>query len=198
MVTHAHTNVSAAFDILLEAMDEEIAGINRAVTEALGHGDYARARELVGLAERKVGMREQLLAFRGEWEGVPAARVETNGRSTRAPRRNLGRVGPGLRTREEAFYLPILQTLDEMGGVARASEALERVKERMEHVLKPADLDPLPSNPNMPRWRNSALWARHYMAKEGLVKSDTPHGIWEISEQGREYLRRAREQGQRE
>ena len=196
MVTNTHPNVAAAFDILFEAMDEEIAGINRAVTDALGHGDYARARELLGLAERKVGMREQLLAFRGEWEGMPSARVETHARPTRAPRRNLGRVGPGLRTREKAFYLPILQTLDEMGGVARASEALERVKERMEHVLKPADLDPLPSDPNMPRWRNSALWARHYMAKEGLVKSDTPHGIWEISEQGREYLRRAREQGQ--
>jgi len=38
------------------------------------------------------------------------------------------------------------------------------------------------------RWRNTAQWCRHTMVQEGLLKRDSPHGIWEITEKGRQAL----------
>ena len=39
-----------------------------------------------------------------------------------------------------------------------------------------------------PWWRNGAQWARHAMVTEGLLKADSPRGIWEISPAGEAYL----------
>ncbi|MCC7571175.1 winged helix-turn-helix domain-containing protein, partial [Candidatus Micrarchaeota archaeon] len=50
--------------------------------------------------------------------------------------------------------------------------------------------DPLASNPDNPRWRNTAQWARNSMVnEEGFLKKDSPRGIWEISEKGRAFLK---------
>lgn len=52
---------------------------------------------------------------------------------------------------------------------------------------------PLASDPDMPRWRNSAQWARNTMRQEGLIKENSPHGIWEISDAGRQKLKETKQ-----
>ncbi len=47
------------------------------------------------------------------------------------------------------------------------------------------DYDPLASGPDKPRWHNGAQWARNSMIHEGLLKGDSPRGVWEISDKGR-------------
>ena len=79
----------------------------------------------------------------------------------RAERRNLGKLRKGLRTPTEAYYGPILRTLDEMGGSGKVAEVLDRVGELMKPVLKDVDYEPLASNPDNLRWRNAAQWARN-------------------------------------
>ena len=37
------------------------------------------------------------------------------------------------------------------------------------------------------RWRNTAQWARNTLREEGLIRDDTPRGIW-ASEAGRKWL----------
>lgn len=39
---------------------------------------------------------------------------------------------------------------------------------------KDVDHEPLAGDPDMPRWRNSAQWARNTMRQEGLLKDDSP------------------------
>jgi hypothetical protein len=51
------------------------------------------------------------------------------------------------------------------------------------------DLDALPSDGITPRWQNTAQWARNALREGGLIKGDSPHGVWEISDQGREWLK---------
>lgn len=36
--------------------------------------------------------------------------------------------------------------------------------------------------------RNTAQWARNSMVKEGLMASDSPRGIWEITDEGEQWL----------
>ncbi len=127
--------------------------------------------------------------MRKEWETISAAADQAEDEETREERRNLGRLRKGLRTPEPAYYRPILQALEEAGGSAPMAHVLDRVYQLMQGVLKDVDHQPLASDPDMPRWRNAAQWARNSMVKEGLMKSDSPRGIWEITHQGRTWLR---------
>jgi hypothetical protein len=68
------------------------------------------------------------------------------------------------------------------------SQVLDRVLESMKEVLREVDYEPLASDPEMPRWRNAAQWARNSMVKEGLLRSNSPRGVWEISDRGIEFL----------
>ncbi len=86
-----------------------------------------------------------------------------------------------------AYWVPILQSLVEMGGAGSGDEVIERVGRKMESILKPADYERLPSGIEI-RWRNRAAWQRFNMRREGLLSPDSPRGIWEITEEGRKWL----------
>lgn len=98
-------------------------------------------------------------------------------------------MGRGLRTPEEAYRRPLLEALVELGGRAKVAEVLSHVEAKMKGILNEHDYDPLPSNPKQPRWRNTAHWCRNTLVTEGVMKNDSPAGIWEISEKGVEALR---------
>jgi hypothetical protein len=100
-----------------------------------------------------------------------------------------GRIRKGLRTPESAFYCPILQALSDLGGSAKRSEVFLILEQSMRSVLKPIDYHILSSEAQQMRWQNSAQWARNLMVKDGLLRSNSPPGIWEISEKGRAFLR---------
>ncbi len=95
----------------------------------------------------------------------------------------------GLRTPETAFYLPILQALNELGGTARTTDVVRRVGECMADVLSPDDRQPLPST-GIVRWENTAQFARYSMVRRGLLKPDSPRGVWTMSTKGVEHLQR--------
>jgi Mrr N-terminal domain len=97
----------------------------------------------------------------------------------------------GLRTPETAFYAPILQALDELGGTARTSDVVKRVGEFMADVFSPDDREALPST-GLPRWENTTQFARYSMVRSGLLKPDSPRGTWGISAKGMEHLTRTR------
>jgi len=99
-----------------------------------------------------------------------------------------GRIRKGLRTPEPAFFRPILQALSDLGGSAKRSDVFIVLEQSMRDVLKPIDYQILSSEAEQVRWQNSAQWARNLMVKEGLLQSDSPVGIWEITEKGRAWL----------
>jgi restriction system protein len=105
----------------------------------------------------------------------------------------VGRANRGLYTPESAYYQPILQALIELGGSAYLDLVLERVEELMKNVLQEADYEVLPVNPCL-RWNENARWARYRLVQKGLMKPKRKgnRGLWEISEAGREWLRRAK------
>lgn len=99
----------------------------------------------------------------------------------------------GKRTPRSAFRLPILQALEALKGRGRMSRVLEQVETIMRADLKPADRERLPSGGEI-RWRNTAAWERYLMVKDGLLRRDSPRGMWEMTDKGREVLRQARNQ----
>jgi hypothetical protein len=94
----------------------------------------------------------------------------------------------GLRTPNDAFRIPILEALVELGGSGKVREVLSIVEQKMADQLNVYDYQPIPSITNVLRWDNNAQWTRQKLVDEGYMLSDSPRGIWEISEAGRDLL----------
>lgn len=190
MIENNPTNVVAAFEMLLEEIETEIELVNKVGAKAFEVRDYERARAALEQAGHIIAFRSKVDDIRREWSLLAGQHPEANDTlEDHGGRRNLGRLRRGLRTPEEAYNLPILQALDSLGGSAPVGQVIEKMRQLMAGVLREVDFEPLASDPESPRWRNSAQWARNSMAREGLLKNDSPRGIWELSEAGRQALK---------
>ena len=89
---------------------------------------------------------------------------------------------------QDAYEMPILDAIFEMGGSGRARNVLNAVGEAMSDFLPMIDLNPVKSS-GEPRWRKIAQWARYEMTLKGLLNSGTPRGVWELSGKGRSMVR---------
>jgi hypothetical protein len=178
--------VSAAFEIVLEEIETVVDSLNQDGAGAFQKGDYDTARGLIEIATRLAEFRGKVRGLQKEWDNIFSTRIP------RKPtkRRRFQRLERGLRTSEDAFRRPILEILVEMGGSAPVNEVLDKIESKMKNILNNYDRQPLPSYPNTVRWRNTAQWCRNALVQEGLLKADSPRGVWEISDRGREALKR--------
>ena len=184
MIENNPSNVSSGFEMLLEEVEAEIDFFTRMGSRAFESRDFRKVDEARNQAEKVTAFRDKVAALRKEWDAISGSEAEED-EETMAERRNLGRLRKGLRTPEAAYYLPILKALIELGGSAKMQAVLDKVHKAMKPILKDVDHEPLASDSDMPRWRNSAQWARNTMRQEGLLKDDSPHGTWEITPAGR-------------
>jgi len=209
-----NTDVLVAFNVLLEAMNGEKAQLADAVREATLNGRFTEAQRLLAKTERVERLMEQVRRLRETWErldeAIEAEREDVEGRTMvrddeDAPelavverlfgkrRRRRGPRGAVNRTPRRDYRVPILEALEQLGGRGRVQEVLEIVYEKMKDRLTEDDLKPLPSGKDV-RWANAAQWERLSMVKDGLLRKDSPVGIWEMTEAGRAYLQQARQQ----
>ncbi len=87
---------------------------------------------------------------------------------------------------ENDYWVPILEAIEERGGSAPAADVVEAVGEKLKDKLTDEDYGSLGSG--KVRWINRTQFARLRMKESGLLKSDSPRGLWEISEAGRARL----------
>ena len=191
MMENNPTNVESAFEILLEEIEAEIDLVTGIGARAFAIRDLAKVDEARDAASTLTEFRDKVSVLRKEWEQMSVKANRAGSEASNTHRRDLGRLGRGLRTPEAAYYQSILKVLAEMGGKAKMREVLDKVGILMKPRLRDVDFQPLASDPEAPRWRNAAQWARYGMIKEGLLKEDSPHGVWEISDAGRRRLRKA-------
>jgi hypothetical protein len=65
------------------------------------------------------------------------------------------------------------------------AQVLDDLRARMQ-LKSPGDFESTRSGAVL--WENRAQWERLKMVKEGLLRADSPHGVWELTESGRQYL----------
>ena len=179
--------VNTAFDIVLEEIENAIEGLNQEGGAVLRKGDYEQARELIEKGSQMTALRGRVDELRKEWGriiGTAAVRAPRRKRSRKITKR----LERGLRTQTDAFRVPVLQALVQLGGSASVTDTVDIVGELMKDELNDYDRSPLPSMPSSTRWRNTAQWARLGLVQEGLMASDSPRGTWEITERGRRWL----------
>jgi len=175
--------VNTAFEILLEEIEEVFNMISKEGEESFKTQDFDKAKTLIEYGERLKYFREKVKTLQKEWRTIFSERIPTQGQKKQVK----GRLKNGLRTPEEQFVIPILESIIELGGKAEMKNILELVHSKMEGILNSYDYEPLPSIPKQKRWDNTARWARNTMVNEGLLAKDSPWGIWEITEKGKKF-----------
>ncbi len=177
-------NINSAFEILLEEVEKAINELNHEGQLALNNGDYKKAKLIIDNAEKITTLREKIKELQKEWSGLVIDKLP---RKT-SRKKEFKKLERGLKTPQDTFRIPILESLVELGGKAKMKDVLKKVHEKMKNRLNQYDLSGLPFNPSTERWKNTAQWCRYALVKEGLLLADSPRGIWGITPEGRMYL----------
>lgn len=87
----------------------------------------------------------------------------------------------------QRYCLPILKTLEGCGGSLTTGDVLKQVYQLMEGELR--SIDKSRRSDGQFYWQNRTHDMRRELVNKGLMKVDSPRGIWEISEEGLDFLR---------
>jgi hypothetical protein len=84
------------------------------------------------------------------------------------------------------FWKPLLEALVERGGQASREEMHKVVEKKMSSRLKPGDYEP--NRDGTTKWSKHLDYERLAMVHEGLIERNSPRGIWQITDKGRQWL----------
>ena len=102
-------------------------------------------------------------------------KVSATKKSTRAKR--------GKLTPQHVYEEWLLKTLwNKFNGKAKKGEVTTETIKAMEAILADADFEKVSTGE--PRAENTIAWARNALKERDLIKSDSPRGVWELTEPG--------------
>jgi len=79
---------------------------------------------------------------------------------------------------------PIIKVLGQRGGAAQREVVLADLEVLLGSKLSDEDRKPPKSRPFEENWMNRASYERAAMKRDGLLRHDSVHGMWELSEAG--------------
>lgn len=188
-------DVIPRIELLLDEIDAVISALNEEGARLFSEGKYDQARALLNKVEGITGFRGKVLCLKDDWKSlrVPAVVKGTlKDKGDAGARVRSNPLKPGLKTPPDAFRYPILEALDRLEGAGRVRDVFRIVEEIMADQLNIYDYQPLPSDPNSVRWKNTVSWERYNMVQDGLLAEDSPRGVWEITDAGRQALKHAK------
>ena len=84
-------------------------------------------------------------------------------------------------TNQEVFRPEIIDALRILGGAGTNKEVIDIIEERMKNKLLPGDYEKRARGTMV--WKNNVHWARNSLREEGILRSNSPRGKWELSEE---------------
>lgn len=75
----------------------------------------------------------------------------------------------------------------DLGGSGTLDQVKQLVERKMASILNQHDYEQLPQSHRL-RWENDMEWARFDLVAEGFVAANSPRGVWEITEVGRDWV----------
>jgi restriction system protein len=178
---------------LIEEIDYVLDELNQKGARNFFTSDYKQAKEILNNVDQVNIVKGKILSISDDWKKINldiSEKKEIPGKNSSNPGDNKTKqkLAKGLRTKTEDFKTPILLALDSLGGAGDIHDVMNIIEDLMALDLTEFDWEPLPSDPNLLRWKNNVQWARLSLVKEGLLSNKSPKGIWEITESGRTTL----------
>ena len=84
------------------------------------------------------------------------------------------------------YEKPVLESIIELGGSAKARDVLEKVHDKMKSRMTERDYEMLPAGGI--RWEKLVQWARFDLKLRGFIDKSAPFGTWKITPSGKEYF----------
>ncbi len=78
----------------------------------------------------------------------------------------------------------IIESLRHLGGSAPKNDVLKYMEERLQGKLLPGDLEWREASRDH-AWQNNTCWERYAMTQDGTLKTNSPRGTWELSDEHR-------------
>jgi hypothetical protein len=87
---------------------------------------------------------------------------------------------------ESVYWKPLAKILSQLGGSAKAQEAIAAVGQSMDDLLNPIDREPLAESGQI-RWMVRVRFARNTLKNHGLISRKCLHGQWKLTEAGQRW-----------
>jgi len=176
-------NVYTAFEMLIEEIENVVISLKHEISEGVEKSKYDSVESIIKQVKSIEELENKVEDLEDKWNSIFKA---FSGRKRKSKKSK--KLRKGVKTSEESFKIPILQSLVELGGSGKVKDVLDLVEKKMEVKLNKYDYMLLSSDRSV-RWKNTAQWARLELVKEGFLKSNSPRGMWEITDKGIEYLK---------
>jgi Mrr N-terminal domain len=88
------------------------------------------------------------------------------------------------RTSDEILRIGIIAVLKKINGKGHIQQILAEMEHQLAGELLPHDLETIASGKQLV-WQNNVCWERNKMVIKGILKNDSPRGIWELTEEYR-------------
>lgn len=173
------------FGELNVSMQEVLTQAKKDSKLAFKAGDYNATSSLLRDIEKIEFIKKQLASIEKDYTKVLTSITTTKIVEKPGKRSTQHR---GKRTKEAEFIIPILKSINELGGSGKTKDVLKKVNIKMKKKFNDYDVESLPSIPSMTRWKQTAQMARITMVKDGLLRKNSPRGVWEITEKGKKAL----------
>ena len=98
--------------------------------------------------------------------------------SIKKPRAKLSK---SPKTNSKILRQLIIEALHHFGGSAHKNDILKYMEEKLHGNLLSGDLEWREATDNF-AWQNNACWERNAMKNDGILKANSPRGIWELRE----------------
>lgn len=72
----------------------------------------------------------------------------------------------------------LIATLKDLGGSASKKQVEREMERRLQGKLTDADYELV--GVGIERWRENTQWLRYKLVQEGIMKSNSPRGVWEL------------------
>ena len=184
------TDLESQEDKELDDLKKQLDAVNRAIS-TLKTNDLSIPQDLTDTQERlKADVLDRdevsvVFAFlKDELEKISdrVRRLENTQRSAQTA--SLRSVRAGTRTikgsyvSKDTLRRTLIESLKTFGGSARKIEVEDEMERRLRGILTDADCEHLSDGTE--RWRKSAQWMRYRLVQEGILKANSPRGIWEL------------------
>jgi len=195
-VTNKIEEVISELDILIDFFNQEGA-------QKFSISDHTKAKEILEKVEMLVKVRIKIVDAYQELSGMKSTKDRSDkpnktqpaiedifAYKTKSKQTTTNQSNGKKKTHEEKFYDPILIALESLGGSAYSYQVIDIVHNLLRDEFNEIDYQGMPSNPKEIRWVNTARWARQTLKNEGLLKKNSPHGIWELDKAGWDHLKK--------
>lgn len=123
------------------------------------------------------GMRDIVKEFADE--GATPASARRPAGNPGAPRTRRTR---GDRTTQEQLGEYLVEALKALPPGSKKNTILDKMRQLFGDRFKPGDFETRSSGEVI--WENNAAWARYKLILAGVLKADSPYGVWELADRG--------------